>query len=210
MPLVVDHAGRDMIALTDRHLTLSASRAGHFGSSDAPCCVAYPGISCCLQCDVDTMCGVSLNMDMRDMLIGQPDYCTIVRECQVCAPLGIPLRFCGTPSWHAESLYIVSTAPYPPWVSLSLQAGVTPGTTDGKPSVTLSLTEVTPAVSSVLNNDGHPELKQFAAMRSAGPTQMDVALVPAARADGSHASTIAIRSGAVSAPYIVCSSTAHK
>lgn len=80
-------------------------------------------------------------------------------------------------------------------VPLSTQGLLTPTTTEGKQSFTLSLTDVGSAVVAVEGNDGHPELRNFAKLRAAGPAQLDVVFVPNAKADGSHASIASLKTG---------------
>lgn len=83
-----------------------------------------------------------------------------------------------------------------------VQGTLTATTTDGNPSVTLTLTDVTPSVQSVLGNDGHPELGAFANLLASGPAQIDVSFVPGALSDASHAVAASISTGATPGYYV--------
>lgn len=79
--------------------------------------------------------------------------------------------------------------------TLLLQAPLFATITDGLPSLTVQIGDVTPALAQVADNDGHPELREFVKQRTAGPAQLQIAFVPNARGDGTHASNFVISSG---------------
>lgn len=76
-----------------------------------------------------------------------------------------------------------------------LQAPLAATTTEGLPSLTATITDLTKALWEVVGNDGHPELREFAKQRIAGPAQLQIAFIPNARGDGMHASNYVISSG---------------
>jgi hypothetical protein len=75
-----------------------------------------------------------------------------------------------------------------------LQAPLFATVTDGLPSLTATIGDVTPAVAQVADNAGHPELRDFVQQRTAGPAQLQIAFVPNARGAGAHASNFVITS----------------
>ncbi len=78
---------------------------------------------------------------------------------------------------------------------LLLQAPLSATTTNGLPSLSVTLTDITSKVTQVADNDGHPELAEFVKQRTAGPAQLQIAFVPNARGNGAHASNFVISSG---------------
>jgi hypothetical protein len=79
---------------------------------------------------------------------------------------------------------------------LLLQAAVSAPMLNSLPALVATITDVTPAISAVVGNDGHPELREFVKQRTAGPAQLQLALVPNAQGDGQHSINFAISSGA--------------
>jgi hypothetical protein len=77
-----------------------------------------------------------------------------------------------------------------------LQAPLSATTTNGLPSLTITLTDITSKVADAADNDGHPEMAEFVKQRTAGPAQLQMAFVPNAQGDGMHASNFVIASGA--------------
>ena len=95
------------------------------------------------------------------------------------------------------SPYAHDLAALAPLLPMSLlQAPLYATITDGLPSLTVQIGDVTPAVAQVADNDGHPELREFVKQRTTGPAQLQIAFVPNARGDGAHASNFVISSGA--------------
>lgn len=67
------------------------------------------------------------------------------------------------------------------------QSPLTAGTNSaGKETLTLTLTDGTPSVQSVLGNDGHPELQAFVNTLAVNPAQLAVTFTPGALSDGSN------------------------
>ena len=67
-----------------------------------------------------------------------------------------------------------------------MQAPLTVGTSpSGTPTLTMTLSSVTPQLQNVLNNSGHPELKAFYQILSSAPAQLAVTFAPGVNADGS-------------------------
>ena len=79
---------------------------------------------------------------------------------------------------------------------LPLQAPLTATTVDGKPAFAATISNVTPTISQVVGNDGHPEMREFAKQRAAGAVQLKMAFVPNADGDGKHSVGFALVAGA--------------
>jgi hypothetical protein len=78
---------------------------------------------------------------------------------------------------------------------LLLQAPLSATTTNGLPSLSVTLTDITSKVTQVADNDGHPELAEFVKQRTAGPATLQISFVPNAQGDGMDASNFVIASG---------------
>ena len=78
---------------------------------------------------------------------------------------------------------------------LLLQAPLSATTTNGLPSLSITLTDITPKLADVADNDGHPEMAEFVKQRTAGPTTLQITFVPNAQGDGLHASNFVIAPG---------------
>jgi hypothetical protein len=79
---------------------------------------------------------------------------------------------------------------------LLLQAPLSATTTSGLPSITAVFTDITPGMTSVVGNEGHPEMADYVKQRTAGPASLQMAFVPSAAGDGEGASDFVITSGA--------------
>lgn len=81
-------------------------------------------------------------------------------------------------------------------ILLLLQVPVLATTLSGLSAVTANFSDVTPAVSQVVGNEGHPELREFVKQRTAGPVQLQMAFVPNAQGAGQHSVNFVISPGA--------------
>jgi hypothetical protein len=93
---------------------------------------------------------------------------------------------CGV-SISPEMQDLFATVPDYCTVVSACEAPLTAGINSlGLESLTLTLTEVTPSVNSVLGNDGHPELQAFADTLDVNPAQLAITFTPGASSDGSN------------------------
>lgn len=172
---------------------------------------------------MDNLCGTPLDAGIRKLLGTVPDWCTILSPnaaglCEVGFVRGVSSRghVDGLDSLHS-GMQSASTPPvavdctnpamahapgpvlaHVPTDLLLLQVPLTTTTVNGLPSYLATIADITPAISQVVGNPGHPELRTFVAQRIASPAQLQVAFTPNAGGDGNHAISWSLTPGAPS------------
>jgi hypothetical protein len=127
--------------------------------------------------------------------------------CAAPLPVGTPVcvrptanqcavdTLCGTPITQPMQDLLGSI---PDWCTVlsTCQAPLTATTTaTGLPGFVATLSDVTPTISQVVGNEGHPELRDFVKQRAAGPVQLEMMFVPNAGGDGKHSVSFAFITG---------------
>jgi len=164
------------------------------------------------QCAVNTLCGEPISPAMQNLFATVPDYCAIAKSCEVCSNPSnasnstdscfLSRTYTADARIHANikpaasadcamkglgsSPVIQCHCMYSP-SCVSMQAPLSSGTNKaGLETLSMTLTDATDSVQSVLGNDGHPELAAFAKSLDVNPARMVVSFTPGGLADGSN------------------------
>lgn len=142
--------------------------------------VATPGQTCAsINSTVGTIVGFPLNQNCSTL--GSTNTSVCIAPPNPCAANTI----CGV-SISSSLQQLLGTVPDYCTILKECQANITTGTTANVSSLTLTISNTTPAVQRVVNNVGHPELLAFTQARSAGPASLAVTFAPTAYTDGNN------------------------